>query len=235
MQATSTTTNFDASSSVLRRVGIVLIAVGVLDIAWMFYVVSSGAAYASSFNIFAVIAGVLLYRQSLRTARVVTVFAAFFLSASGGLLLVFPLIVPVTLIRTYLRITPMPSLIGGAVCCRVIVMLWWVYQLLASPTVRSAIDSSGLRYKWLLHHPKAGFWYGAFLTVLLVIVFTLTSRSETAQEAVRRARTEKGSDYRYFVSQLSTSWSGDTGTHVQATVLAYTDSSVETVTLEWRE
>ena len=228
--------NVESSFSVLRRVGIVLILVGVLDIAWMFHVISSGHAYSSSFNIFAVIAGVLLYRQSLRTARLVTVFAAFFLSALAGLLLVFPLIVPLALIRTYVRITPVPSLIGwSALIIGVTIMLWWVYRSLTSLAVQGAIQSAGLSDKRFRYHPKAGFWSGAFLTALLVIVFTFTNRSETAQEAVKRARAEKGSDYRYFVSGLSTSWSGDTGTHVQATVLAYTDSSIETVSLEWRE
>ncbi len=45
--------------AILKRVGLVLIAVGLCDIIFMIYCVSQGQSYSSSFNIFAVIAGVL--------------------------------------------------------------------------------------------------------------------------------------------------------------------------------
>jgi hypothetical protein len=54
--------------AILRRVGGVLVAVGLVDIAWMIYCIVHGISYRSSLNLFAVIAGVLLLRGSLRTA-----------------------------------------------------------------------------------------------------------------------------------------------------------------------
>jgi hypothetical protein len=54
--------------AILRRVGGVLVAIGLVDIAWMIYCIVHGISYRSSLNLFAVIAGVLLLRGSLRTA-----------------------------------------------------------------------------------------------------------------------------------------------------------------------
>jgi hypothetical protein len=224
------------TSSVLRRVGIVLIIVGMLDIGWMIYVISSGQSYASSFNIFAVIAGVLLYRQSLRTARVVTSFSAFLFTGFVGLLLISPSIVPIALIRTFLRITPTVSLISWSVLSiGLLVMLWWVHKSLASPSVQEAIRSAGQTGTRFWSQPRAAFWFGAALPVGLAVIIMLTKHSDTALEAVKRANEEKGPSYHYFLSALSSSWTSVSGTHVRATVLAYTDSEIQTIRLEWRE
>jgi hypothetical protein len=90
----------------LRIVGIVLIVVGFLDIGWMIYCITNGMSYHSSFNIFAVIAGILLIRGGLRTASVVAFFSALMLSSFIGMLLVFPLIEPFDLMLDSLRIYP---------------------------------------------------------------------------------------------------------------------------------
>jgi hypothetical protein len=225
-----------SSSSVLRSVGVVLIIIGALDIAWMIHVISSGHGYSSSFNIFAVIAGVLLYRQSLRTARFVSLFAAFFFSAFVGVLLVLPLIFPIALIHTYLRVTPLSSLLGwGVLAIAFLALLWWVRRSLTSSSVQRMMRSGGLADTKFWHRPNAGFLFGAGFAALLALIYTLTGQGDTASEAIKRARAEKGPGYNYFVSGLSTSWSGDTGTHVQATVLVYTDSAIETVSVELRE
>jgi hypothetical protein len=223
------------TSAVLRRVGIVLIVVGVVDIAWIFHVISSGKAYASSFNIFAVIAGILLYRQSLRVARTVTLFAAFFLASSVVLVVIAPLIFPPALISTYLRITPIRSLIWQfALMIVPLVVLWWVYRSLASSPVQAAIESAGLSHR-RFYHRLSGFWFGAALVVAAGIFTFSFEHGETARQALERARAEKGLGYNYFVSSVSTSWSTDDGTQIKATVIAYTDSSIEKINVEWRK
>ncbi len=220
----------------LRRVGNALIIVGLVDIAWMIYVISSGYGYSSSFNIFAVIAGVLLRRGSLRTSRVVVFFAAFMFAAFAGLLVALPIIFPADLIQVYLRITPASQLAGwGTFFVVVLGLLWWVYQSLTAAPVEMAIQSAKLGRPRLWHRPKSGFVIGVALVALLSITLPLSNRSESARRAIERARAQFGADHRYFVSSLATSWSSGSGTHVRATVLAYTDSSIESVELEWRE
>ena len=232
------TTPIDAvdANAILRRVGNVLIVVGVADIAWMVYVVSSGRGYSSSFNIFAVIAGVLLRRHSLRTARIVRVFAAFMLAAFLGLPLALSVVFLLDLIQTYLRITPVLQLVSlGTFLAAVLALLWWVHRSLTVPVVEAAIQSTESGRSRFWHRPKSGFIAGAGLAILLAIILTLRNRSDTAERAVERARAEIGPDHRYFVSSLSASSSSGSGTHVRATVLAYTESSIQSVNVEWRE
>jgi hypothetical protein len=224
------------SKTILRRVGNALIVVGVADIAWMIYVVSSGQGYSSCFNIFAVIGGVALRRHSLRTARIIRVLAAFMFATFLGLLGAVPIILPSGLIETHLRITPVSRLVGwSAFLVAVLALLWWVYRSLSAPPVEAAIRSPELGRLRFWHHPRSGFLAGVGLVALLATILPLTNRGETARRAAEQARAELGPDYRYFVSSLSTSWSSRTGTHVRATVLAYTDSSIEHVDAEWRE
>ena len=226
----------ESPSAVLRRVGIVFIAVGVLDIAWLFYLTASEPGYSFGFNIFAVIVGIRMYRQNLRTARFVAILSACFLAAFAVMLIALPLVFPNALIRTYIRVTPIASLVGsGAFLTVALAILWWGHQELASPPVQAAIRFAGLDDRRFLHRPRSGFWLGGALAIVLAAAWFFVGRSETAQEAVERARAAKGPGFHYFVSSLSISWTGQMKTDVQATVLAYTDSTIETVVLKWQK
>ena len=168
--------------------------------------------------------------------RSVAVLSACFLAAFAVTLIVLPLVFPIALIRTYLRVTPPASLVGsGALITVALAILWWGHQELASPPVQAAIRFAGLDDRRFLHRPRSGFWLGGALATALAAAWFFVGRSETAQEAVERARAAKGPGFHYFVSSLSTSWTGQMKTDVQATVLAYTDSTIETVTLKWRQ
>ena len=70
----------------LKRVGVVLVLVGLVDIAYMVYCISRDQGYSSGLNIFVVIAGVFLWRGHLGAARIVAGFAAFFLATTIGML-----------------------------------------------------------------------------------------------------------------------------------------------------
>ncbi len=209
---------------------------GIVDVAWMIYTVSSGQSYSSSFNIFAIIAGVLLRRGSLRTARFVALFAALFFAAFLGLPLLPPLVVPADLIQTYLRITPTSSLAGWAVFTAVALgVLGWVLRSLTSAPVRAAMRRAGINLHNVWLKPSTGFGYGAALLVLVLVVVRSILHGGTADRAIERARQQLGPGYRYFVRELSSSASGAAGSHVRASVIAYTDDSIESVDVEWRE
>src|SRR5687767_485909 len=77
----------EPAAEVLRAVGWALVLAGFLDIGLMAYCITHDMSYSSPLNIFALAAGLLLLRQSLRTAKVVAWMAAFYLALFGGLLL----------------------------------------------------------------------------------------------------------------------------------------------------
>jgi len=223
-------------ADVLRRVGNVLIVVGLVDIAWMIHVISSGQNYSSSLNIFAVVAGFLLRRQSLRTARAVTSFAAFLFSGFVGTLVSLPIMFPLDLIATYIRTTAASSLFAwSAVLAILLGILWWVYSSLSARDVQELIESANLGRRRFWHQPRWGFAAGAALVIVLAIALPLSKQSDAGREAVQRARAQRGPEYRYFLSSLSVSSASDSGTRVRAIVLAYTDSSIESVQVRWQQ
>jgi hypothetical protein len=131
--------------SALRRVGKALIVVGLLDIGLMLYCILRGLSYHSSFNIFAVIAGIFLVRGSLRAAGIVLWFAAFMLTALGCLVVAWPVIVPPGLALAELRLyTPWfaGSLVLGVAA---VGFLYWVTrQLRPFPVLPGRMRASWL-------------------------------------------------------------------------------------------
>jgi hypothetical protein len=53
----------------MRRAGLALAAIGLLDIGYCFVAVARGESYSSSLNVFALVAGILVYRGSETAAR----------------------------------------------------------------------------------------------------------------------------------------------------------------------
>jgi hypothetical protein len=102
------------ASHILKRVGAVLIIVGILGICWMIYCIENRISYFSSFNIFALIAGFFLYRGSLRAASVVRRVAAFVLSGATPMLIFgLPLVYPPPLALLEIRLAPVILLTFG--------------------------------------------------------------------------------------------------------------------------
>src|SRR5690349_11783541 len=75
----------------LKRVGLLLVIIGVIDVGFMFYCIATNRNYSSSLNIFAIIGGILLLRGSLSAARVITWFAAFAMTSFLGGIALAPL------------------------------------------------------------------------------------------------------------------------------------------------
>src|SRR5947199_285208 len=123
---------------VLRRVGFVLIAIGVADIGFMIYCIATERSYSSSVNVFAVAAGVFLIRGSLRAVRIVTCISAFLLSALGGALLVVPFVQPMDLWLTELRLDPVAFAMNSLFAILFLILVAWVYWRLRSPEVLRA-------------------------------------------------------------------------------------------------
>jgi hypothetical protein len=216
----------------LKIVGIALIVVGALDIGWMTYCLLHRMSYSSSFNILAVVAGILLMRGGLRTASVVAYVSALMLSAFGGLLIILPILMPFDLLLAYLKLEPLTF--GGAllfVICS-LVFLGWVYARLTEPTIQSAIAESHPRFTSFWRRPKTGFLVGGLLIVVFTVLLGLMMHGATAGRAVAEARSKVGDDFKFGVTRLNMI-SSNGRTHVSAVVTAYNEREIKDVAVEW--
>ena len=212
---------------ILRRVGWLLVVVGVLDIGLMIYCIANQLNYSSSLNICAVVAGILLLRGHLGAVRVVTWFSAFMMS---GLLLcslvVFPWMQPTDYWLLIVRERPLGSLAYAVSAVAFLWILFWVYGQLRLPAVLEARVTAGDTRG----APISAFLSGAALAIFLAVMTQLILKGETAQEAKRLAAQQYGSDYEYFVSSIN--WSGG---HVSARLTGYKENMSKEVAIEWQQ
>ena len=213
--------------SILKRVGLALIAFGLADIGFMIYSVSHGQSYSSSFNIFAVIAGIFLWRGSLGAARLVTWFAAFLLTGFiGAIFLVVPFVLPIDLLIVHAKLNPVFSVVGAFMVLGVFVLLGWAYKLLRSPPVVDALKESGRKAAV----PRLAFGAGLALVTFMAVMLSMTLNGDAGIRAVELAREQLGPGYNYTTQSIR--WGGG---HASATVVAYNESEIKYVPVEWSE
>lgn len=214
----------------LRKSGLVLLAVGIIDIAVMVYCIVNRISYSSSFNIFAVVAGIFLLRGSLRAASVVRWFAVFMLSGFLCLLVAWPFMQPLDLTLTQARLSPLATLGTVTFLLAVLVLLFWLQRTLGQPAVLAARAGEG-RPQRNMRIPAAA---GLALVVLLVVFLNVLLGGESAAKAIGIAQQQLGPAYKYHVSSLSIS-KGSEGTWVSGVVTAWNAREVRDLPVEWRD
>ena len=207
-----------------RKAGVVLLIIGIIDIGVMAYCIANKISYSSSFNIFAVIAGVLLMRGSVKTARVVRWFSAFFIIAFALMLFIFPVAMPVDLLITQIKLSPVFMLGSYTFAIVFIGVLIWVYLQLSSPPALVRLEEAGY---------KTGKPISALYVVLAMIVFggvmfVFLFNSESAEKAKALAQEQLGPSYKYHISSLN--MSGNSGS---AVVTAYNSTEIKNVKVKW--
>jgi len=220
--------------SILSRCGWIIIIAGVLDIGIMVWCIVNQISYASSFNIFAVIAGIFLLRGNLRAARLISFFMSFFIAGFFGILVLMPFLLPPDLVITYFKLEPTSFLLISGLWVLVMVLLVWSYRELTCPPVRAAMDKTQVDYRSFWRRPARGFWFGACVVVILLGLVRLITGGSTAEQAKQRAAVQAGPEFRFHVTSLNTSSSGGTK-HVRAVVAAYNDREIQTIIVEWSE
>jgi hypothetical protein len=224
----------DDYRSSLRVVGISLIVIGVLDIGWMAWCIAHNQGYSSSFNIFAIIAGILLVRGGLRTANIVAFFSAFILSTSVGMLLVSPFLMPFDLMFAYLRVHPVSFSVSLIIGFGVIVLLAWIYRRLTAPVVATVIATQYPRYTSFWRRPRTGFYVGVALVVILATTLGFMMRGATAEHAISIAKQRIGEGYKFHVTSWSMHTSGGRS-HYAAVVTAFNQKEIKEIPVEWDE
>ena len=207
-----------------RKAGIVLLIIGIIDIGVMIYCIANKINYSSSFNIFAVFAGVLLMKGGVKTARIVRWFSAFFVIAFIGMILLFPITTPIQLLATQIKLNPMGMLGSYAFSLVFIGVLIWVYRQLSTPGALAKIGQAG--YK--TGKPKSALYAAIGIMIFGGVMFAFLFNSESAEKAKALAKEQLGPAYEYHISSMHTS--GDKG---MAVVTAYNSNEIKNVKVKW--
>jgi hypothetical protein len=219
-----------AHLATLKRVGAVLVVIGLVDIAWMIYCIIHKVSYRSSLNLFAVIAGVLLMRGSLRTAATVRWFGVFLLSAGITMIVAWPAIQPLDLTLTRIRLDSGGFITGVAILVFILGLFYWVVRELGLEPVQVAIDSAGVKRRDM-RFPAA---LGVALVLGIGISLNVFLRGASAERAKSIAETQLGPGYTLHVSSLSVSSGGGTES-VSGIVTAWNDREIKDILVHWEE
>jgi hypothetical protein len=215
---------------ILRKVGKVLIAIGLVDIAIMIYCIVNGTSYSSSLNIFAVIAGVFLFRGSLRAVAMVSWFGVFLISCLGSLVLLWPFFQPIELTLLQFKLNSIAFCTSLAIGVFVLGLICWVVHELRREPVLAARIQAGTKPS----SPLVPAIVGVVLVVALVIGLKITLNGQTAQQIKKRAEKELGLGYKFNVNSINIMQNSQ-GKFVSATVTAYNDKEIRVIPVQWEE
>ncbi|WP_374583370.1 hypothetical protein [Pseudoduganella sp.] len=209
----------DAHIPILKRAGMVLVVLGACDL----------LAMRSGLSLPGAAAGIGLLCGSLHVASAVRWLAVFALFSLGVMLLAWPLLQPVDLTLTQLKLQPrmLPALAASATW---LVLLHWLYRTLGAPAVLAARRAAGHKPRHM-GLPAAG---GAVLSLLACLLLFQLLNGEAAQRARRAAERQFGPDYRYHVAALRVS-DGAGGKRVEGLVMAWNGSEIRNIPVAWQE
>jgi hypothetical protein len=208
----------DEARKILHRVGLALFAFGLLDIGVMIYCLANEVSYSSSFNIFAVISGIYLWRGHPWYVKWVTRAAGFYAAAFCTMVFIAPFIFPMDLGALEFRLHPAAAIVGAMVTIGVVMFLIWVYRELRQAPVLGTYTAAGYSPGTFWAAPLCGTTLALGIGVLFVFLM-----HEDGQKAIALATAKTGPGYHYFVTNLSS-----TGNQGAAEVLAYDDQSIMT-------
>ena len=227
--------------SILTRVGIVLIAFGILEFVHFLYtpppdtmcILSANPPPSSTRNVspssggFIFVAlGVFFLRGNLQIVRPVTWFAAFSLPFGVRHLVHIPFGFPAELWVIALRIDPISYSLPILVKVIGVPVAWWIYtQLRAAPVVSACVRAGHSATP-----PKLAFILGIALVAVVSIryYFFFTPDSVAEAQAVEVAQKEYGEGYKYHVRVVA-QYNGQ----MQACVDAYNEQEIKLVRVEW--
>lgn len=231
--------------NVLRRVGLVAIIVGSLDVLSMAYSVAHRMDYTSSLNIFAIIAGIFLYRGSVSAARVCANFCACFLGAIVtvvvllplGLLALFPFDFWIALVRHDPNLSSAPLAFALLWVAIIVALFAYVNRALTTGVVTGVYGNTPPRPYWRSWWSAAGISLAAVSVVTTGMFLSMLFNGEAGHRAVRKAQERLGAasaSYAFQVTNLHIT-RDDAGTMVDARVIAYNSKEVRQIEVEWQE
>lgn len=215
---------------VLKRVGLVLLVIGLIDIGIFIYCTAKSISYHSIFNVFAAVAGILLIRGNLRAAETVLWFATFYLATFTSLLVAWPLLMPPGLALTEARLYPLWFSESSLFVIAVLVLLYWVIRQLRVESVLAARIRSGRK----LRSSRQAAFTGVGLVAILGFFVSFSSNSARGTRAEATAAAQIGPGYKYHVTSIRVV-TGRDGTDVSTVVTAWNNHEIRNVPVQWKE
>ena len=215
---------------ILKRVGRVLLIVGVVDIVVMLYCIRNQISYSSSFNIFAIIGGLLLLRGSLRAASFIRWVALLMLGATGVLLVVWPFSQPLDLTYTQIRLNFRDIFNTSLFFLCTVCLLAWVAKELGREPILAARKIAGKKFR----PARTPNLIGIGLVVIATVATKIFLSGEAAKKAKLMASQRFGSGYQFHVNSLNFTKNSQ-GTFVTSVVTAWNESEIRNIPVSWKE
>jgi len=216
------------SNNPFQKVGIALLVIGIMDIGYMIYSIFNGFSYTSSFNIFAVVAGIFLIRGNLIAALITRFFVTFFAALVFGIVILYFYLTPIDLIMVQIKLQSTSILSFALILsCVIAILIWMCIQFSTSESIQAFIGGG---YK--LSVPKlisfSAVAAGTLLMILIGVFFNFFYSSEVITKAVKSAQDQYGNNYQYHVTSFNIK--NDYGI---ATVIAYNNEAIKVIEVEW--
>ncbi len=216
------------SNNPFQKVGIALLVIGIMDIGYMIYSIFNGFSYTSSFNIFAVVAGIFLIRGNLIAALITRFFVTFFAALVFGIVILYFYLTPIDLIMVQIKLQSTSILSFALILsCVIAILIWMCIQFSTSESIQAFIGGG---YK--LSVPKlisfSAVAAGTLLMILIGVFFNFFYSSEVITKAVKSAQDQYGNNYQYHVTSFNIE--NDYGI---ATVIAYNNEAIKVIEVEW--
>lgn len=213
---------------ILRRVGLVLVLVNLVQLARSAYLATSSHQFYFDFTLLA--AGIAMMWGSLAFAHFVRRIAAFGLGAMLCFALYWIVAEPLSLFMAELRLQTLETVSDLiAYGLDVLVAAWMVRELSRLEILSDAPNHS---FAWIT--PKIAFAGGVALCMVLGAFLLPAGYGETGARAVREASAGLGPSFRYHLTGLSIEYENGTK-HVSGTVMAWNDLALVEVPFAWDE
>lgn len=210
-----------------KKVGVALLVIGVVDIILMIYCIINQIGYSSSFNIFAVIVGILLLKGSVKTARIARIarwLSVFFFIMFIGIIIGASLLMPFDLLKLQIKLNTWSAIVFFLFMTFFLYFLIWIYRQLSSPHALRRLAQAG----YATDRPLSAYLSATFLFIFMIGMFIFLQGSESEKKAKELAQQQLGSGFQYYVSSIS--FSENSG---QANVVAYSDKEIRNVQVRW--
>jgi len=214
--------------TILRRVGGVLLWVGVIDLVVTIVRHAEAGFTPAILDCLAILCGGALLSGGPRSGLWVRSIAAFMLTAGVVPIIAAPFYQPFGLTIAEIR-GAMPGVaVKAAQFACLLGLLLWVVLHLGRPALQEWIQRGNFR-RWSMWVPAQA---GGAIVVLIGFLFWLSLHGQSAQLAESLAIQQLGPGYRYHLSWISSAKT-DHGTSVSGVVTAWNDREVRTVLLRW--
>ncbi len=215
----------------LRKVGFVIIGIGLSDIFYMAYCAVNKLNYSSGLNIFAVIAGIFMVRGNLKVAKAVTFTSALLFSSTIGAFLLMPAYLSHGLLTAYLKVKPLLSASIALLIGTSLIVYLWTYRKLTSPAVQKAmypITPVSSHKK-----PVLGFWCGGLILFAIIGFRFFVLNDHVVAKAKQMAEEQTGSGYSFQITSFRKVSSAKIW--YDATVIAYNSDEIKKIRISWWE